>query len=65
MECSGVLPNTQFASRRGLSTSDSLSCVSHTLQSALESGLEVRIEQIEFSAVFDRVNQSQRSGHSL
>ena len=41
MECSGVLPTTQFAYRRyrkGLYTCDALLCVSHTLQSALESG---------------------------
>ena len=31
-------------------------CVSHTLQSALESEQEVMIVQIDFSAAFDRVN---------
>ena len=31
-------------------------CVSHTLQSALESGQEARIVQIDFSAAFDMVN---------
>ena len=56
MECSGVLPTTQFAYRKGLGTCDALLCVSHTLQSALESGQEVRIVQIDFSAAFDRVN---------
>ena len=50
MERSGVLPTTQFAYRKGLGTSDALLCVSHTLQSALESG------QIDCSAAFDRVN---------
>ena len=30
--------------------------VSHTLQSALESGQEARFVQIDFSAAFDRVN---------
>ena len=30
--------------------------MSHTLQSALESGQEARILQIDFSASFDRVN---------
>ena len=30
--------------------------MSHTLQSALESGQEARIIQIDFSAAFDRVN---------
>ena len=56
MERSGVLPATQFAYRKGLSTSGALLCVSHTLQSALENGQEARIVHIDFSAAFDRVN---------
>ena len=56
MECSEVLPTTQFAYRKGLGTCDALLCVSHALQSALESGQEARIVQIDFSATFDRVN---------
>ena len=56
MECSGVLPITQFAYRKGLGTCDALLCMSHTLQSVLESGQEARIIQIDFSAAFDRVN---------
>ena len=56
MECSGVLPTTQFAYRKGMGTCDALLFVSHTLQSALESGQEARIVQIDFSAAFDRVN---------
>ena len=55
-ECSGVLPTTQFAYLKGLGTCDALLCASHTLQSALESGQEARIVQIDFSAAFDRVN---------
>ena len=43
MERSGVLPNTQFAYQKGLGTCDALLCLSHTLQSALESGQEARI----------------------
>ena len=31
MECSGVLPTTQFANRKGLGTCDALLCLSHTL----------------------------------
>ena len=31
-------------------------CMSHTLQSKSESGQEARIVQIDFRAVFDRVN---------
>ena len=56
MECSGVLPTTQFAYRKGLGTRDALLCESHTLKSAWESGQEARIVQIDFSAAFDRVN---------
>ena len=56
MECSGVLSTTQFAHRKGLGTCNALLCVCHTLQSALESGQEARIVQINFSAAFDRVN---------
>ena len=56
MEQCGVLPTTQFAYRKGLGTCDAVLCVSHTLQSALESGQEVRIVQIDFSSAFDRVN---------
>ena len=56
MERSGVLPTTQFAYRKCLGTCDALLCVSHTLQSTLESKQEVRIVQIDFSTAFDRVN---------
>ena len=48
--------NHQFAYWKGLGTYNVLLCLSHTLQSALESGQEARIMQIEFSAAFDRVN---------
>ena len=56
MERCGVLPTSQFAYRKGLGTCDVLLCVSHTLQSALGSGQEARIVQIDFSTAFDRVN---------
>ena len=56
MERNGVLPTTQFAYRKGLGTCDALLCMSHTLQSALESGQQARIVQIDFSGTFDRVN---------
>ena len=55
MEYSCMLPTTQFAYWKGLGTCDAL-CVSHILQSALESGQEAKILQIDFSAAFDRVN---------
>ena len=57
MKRNGVLPTTQFVYRKGPSTRDALLCVSHTLRSALESGQEARIVQIDFGATFDRVNQ--------
>ena len=56
MESSGVLPTTQFAYRKGLGTCDALLSVSHTLQSAFESGQEARIVQADFIAAFDMVN---------
>ena len=56
MERSGVLPTTQFAYMKGLGTCDALLCVSHRLESALESGQEDRIVKIDFSASFDRIN---------
>ena len=55
LECS-VLPTTQFPYWKGLGTCDALLCMSHTLQSALESDQKARIVQIYFSAAFDRVN---------
>ena len=55
MERSGVLSTTQFAYQKGLGTCDALLCVSHTLQSALESGEEARTVKIDFRADFDRV----------
>ena len=54
MEFSGMLATTQFAYQKGLSTCDALLCISQTLQSALESGQEARIMQIDFSAAYDR-----------
>ena len=56
MEHCGVLPTTQFTYQKGLGTCDALFYVSHTLHSALESGQEARIVQIDFSAAFDKVN---------
>ena len=48
MECSSGLPTSQFAYQKALGTCDVLLCVSHTLQSALESWKEARIMQIDF-----------------
>ena len=47
MACNGVLPTKQFAYLKGLGTCDAFFCVSHTLQSALKSGQEARIVQID------------------
>ena len=43
MELSGVISTTQFAYCQGLGTCETFLCVSHTWQSALESGQEARI----------------------
>ena len=56
MERSGVLKTTQFAYQKGLGPCDALLCMSNTLQSALASGQEARIVQINSSAAFDMVN---------
>ena len=56
MERCGVLTTTQFAYRKGLGTCDALLCVSHALQSTLESGQELGIVQIDFTVAFERVN---------
>ena len=56
MECCSLHPTTKFACRKGLGTCEALLCLSHTLQSVLESGQEARIVKIDFSAAFDRVN---------
>ena len=56
MERCGVLPAAHFAYRKGLGTCGAVLCLSHALQSALESGQKARILQIDFSAAFDRVN---------
>ena len=56
VKCSCMLPTTQFAYRKGLGTCDALLRVSHTLQSAMESGQDSRIAQVDCSAAFDRVN---------
>ena len=47
-ECRGVLPTTQCADRKGLGTYDAILCVTHILQSALETGQETRMVQIDF-----------------
>ena len=56
-----MLPTTQFTYQKDLGTCDALLCMSRTLQSALESGQEARIVQIDFSAAFDGVNHQRYS----
>ena len=55
MEHAGVLPTTQVAYGKGLGSCDELLCVSHTIQSALESGQEAMIVQSDFTAAFDKI----------
>ena len=50
-----MLQITQFAYKKSLVTCDAILCVAHTLQSALEMGLEARMVQNDFSAGFQRV----------
>ena len=50
-------PTTQFSYREGLGICDARLCLSITLQSALDSGQEAGIVQIDFNAAFDRVNR--------
>ena len=60
MERSSVLPTTHAVSLSKRSgASDALLCLSHTLQSALESGQEAGIVHIDFRAAFDRVNHQE------
>ena len=49
-------PPSLFIGKVCMGTCDALLCVSHTLQSELESVPESRIVLIDFSAAFDRVN---------
>ena len=63
MEHTTVLPTTQFAYQKGLGTCDAFVCMSHTLQSVLESRQDARIMFIDFSRAFDKVNHP--SGYSL
>ena len=59
MERSGLLRTTKFTYRKGFGTINEFLCVSHTLQSALKSGQEARIVQIDFSSAFDGVNHQE------
>ena len=56
MECSGEVQTTQFAFQKGLGTCGAVLCMSHALESALESGQKAIIIQIDFRTEFDRMN---------
>ena len=45
IQCSGVLSTTKFSYWKGASTYDTLLCISHTLQSVMESLQEARTVQ--------------------
>ena len=51
-----LFPILQFGFRKGLGTCDALLTITNFVQKALDSGCEVRMVSLEFSAAFDRVN---------
>ena len=55
---SRILPNWQYAYRKGLSTCDALLDISHLLQDALDKCREARFVPIDFSVAFDEVNHA-------
>lgn len=58
LEANHLLPDCQFAFRKGLGTTDALLTITHHIQVALDRGQEVRLAQIDFSAAFDMVIHS-------
>ena len=55
-ESNHLFPNLQFGFRKGLGACDALLTISSTVQKSLDSGHEVRLIGLDFSAAFDRVN---------
>ena len=51
-----LFPNLQFGFRKGLGVCDALLTISSVVQKSLDSGDEVRLIGLDFSAAFDRVN---------
>ena len=51
-----LFPNLQFGFRKGLGTCDALLTITNFVQKALDSGCEVRMVGLDFSAAFGRVN---------
>ena len=55
-EKNNLFPNLQFGFRKGLGTCDALLTITNVVQKALDSGCEVRMVGLDFSAAFDHVN---------
>ena len=55
-EKKNLFPNLQFGFRKGLGTCDALLTITNFVQKALDSGCEVSMVGLEFSAAFNRVN---------
>ena len=51
-----LFPNLQLGFRKGLGTCDALLTITNFIHKALDSGCEVRMVGLDFSAAFDRVN---------
>lgn len=55
MQYIGVVQLTQFVHRKGLDMYDALLCIFHVLQNSVGLEYEVRLVQLDYSAVFDRI----------
>ena len=53
-EKNNLFPSMQFGFRKGLGTCDALLTITDVVQKALDSGFEVRMVGLDFSAAFDR-----------
>ena len=51
-----LFPNLQFGFHKGLGTCDALLTITNSVQKALDSGCEVRLVGLDFSAAFDRIS---------
>ena len=58
VEASSLLPNGQFAYRKGLGSCDALLSMVGSIQSNLDQGLESFAVSLDFSAAFDRVRHA-------
>ena len=57
-ESNNMFPSLQFGFRKGLGACDALLTISGNVQKSLDSGYEVRLIGLDFSAAFDRVNHA-------